>query len=179
MALTNTARDKLGAKVVGHEDLAAAVNLPTGLRKTSRGLIAPVSKSVGDTRSGSLAEDPAQESVTQEPESRIVYETPRKTRRGKGSKQEQPALVTVNVVVEGFGKIPAQYQHVYTGEGVVVLGLTNLSFVPQVATTDGTGGLTHMVSFEHLPDRQFVYCGNSFIDNKGVNNVILIEVKNG
>lgn len=183
MALTKTAKEQLGASVVGHDDLPTAISLPTGLRKTRRGLIAPVSTTAGDTRSGALVDEEGQQPEEEsqyidDTEPDVVLKEPqRRTRKTKPKKQEQPAFVKLNITIAGFGTIPTQYAHVYTGNGVVILGITDLSFIPQQATAKEGGGLLNVVVFEHLPDRQYVYCGNSFVDSSGTNNIIMIEVK--
>lgn len=78
--------------------------------------------------------------------------------------------------MDGFGTIPTQYQHVYVGSGVLVLGLNELSYKPEPAEQTEDGELTHAIKIDKAPGRKYIYCGNSFVDNQQVTNLLLIEI---
>lgn len=169
--ITKNARERLGAHVVGHDDLGPAVMLPNGMLKTSRGLIAPQSKYKGGERSGTpdVPEQPQTQAIlpVQQPE---PVQTP-----SKRSKRKKEESVQVAVTVDGFGSIPTQYTHVYTGPGIVVLGMSKLSFQPEQAEFDD-GKVLHAVKLSPTGDTQYIYCGNYFVDKDGVKNILLIAV---
>lgn len=185
MAITKAARDSLGAHIVGH-DITAARRLPNGMIKTSQGLIAPPATSARDTRSGRLedAEEPEQPiEEVDEPVQESPAPAPKKAakRRKQEPQPEQPRQVSrdIRVVVEltGFGSIPTKYTHCHVGEGILVLGIGDMSFLPAKASqTDD--GLTNVVSFSVVPGRKYIYCGNKFTDDNGTENLVMIEVQN-
>lgn len=181
MAITKQAREQLGATIVGHEGLGQTVRTASGMIKTSRGLIAPASTSKEDTRSGALyEEDEQQQEVMPENHEILTPATPvaaktavRKTKKG----YQQPDYVRVEVSVEGFGSLPTQYTHVYVGNGVLVLGLNDLSYKPEQAEQTEDGELTHVIKIDKAPGRRYIYCGNSFTDNQNRVNLLLIEIQ--
>lgn len=180
MAITKQAREQLGATIVGHEGLGQTVKTASGMIKTSRGLIAPSSTSKEDTRSGALFEDDEEPSV-QDPSPVMAAVTPvpqvktgiKKTRRGIAKTE----YVVAEVTVEGFGSLPTQYSHVYVGNGVLVLGLNDLSYKPEPAEQTEDGELTHVIKLDKAPGRRYIFCGNSFTDDKGIVNLLLIEIQ--
>ena len=101
-------------------------------------------------------------------------EAPTKKKRRKRASEaveeilESKPAINITVTVPNFGVIPSQYKHAYTGKGVLVLGMSELSYEPAVATTQ--------VSFSIKPDALFVNTGYSFVDSSGVRNLILLEV---
>lgn len=180
MAITKQAREQLGATIVGHDGLGQTVRTASGMIKTSRGLIAPASTSKEDTRSGALyEEDEQQPEVVQDkqeptPVTPVAAKTTvRKTKKG----YQQPDYVRVEVSVEGFGSLPTQYTHVYVGNGVLVLGLNDLSYKPEQAEQTEDGELTHVIKIDKAPGRRYIYCGNSFTDNQSCVNLLLIEIQ--
>lgn len=181
MAITKQAREQLGATIVGHDGLGQTVRTASGMIKTSRGLIAPASTSKEDTRSGALYEEDEQQlEVVQDKQEIIAPVTPvaakttvRKTKKG----YQQPDYVRVEVSVEGFGSLPTQYTHVYVGNGVLVLGLNDLSYKPEQAEQTEDGELTHVIKIDKAPGRRYIYCGNSFTDNQNRVNLLLIEIQ--
>lgn len=181
MAITKQAREQLGATIVGHEGLGQTVRTASGMIKTSRGLIAPASTSKEDTRSGSLyEEDEQQPEVMQDNQAILTPVTPvaaksmvRKAKKG----YQQPDYVRIEVSVEGFGSLPTQYTHVYVGNGVLVLGLNDLSYKPEQAEQTEDGELTHVIKIDKAPGRRYIYCGNSFTDNQNRVNLLLIEIQ--
>lgn len=97
------------------------------------------------------------------------------SRRKKAApvQDEAPKLqvaVNISVAVEGLGAVPSQYRHVYFGPETVVLGLSELSYVPAVATAQ--------VALSVRPDELYVNSGYSFVDADGVKNIIMIKVPN-
>lgn len=174
MAITKQAREQLGATIVGHDNLGQGVRTASGLIKTSRGLIAPASTSREDTRSGPLdiEDQPEPEEQSVQPVVQKAVNTVKKAKRGT----VLPPYVVVEVSVDGFGTIPTQYQHVYVGSGVLVLGLNELSYKPEPAEQTEDGELTHAIKIDKAPGRKYIYCGNSFVDNQQVTNLLLIEI---
>lgn len=182
MAITKQAREQLGATIIGHDNISG-VRTASGLIKTSRGLIAPASTSREDTRSGAL--DLPDEEETIEAEEVTTPEEPVKAKLpATGVKRQRtkksvvaPTYVRTEVTIVGSFTIPTQYTHVYVGNGVLVLGMTDLSFKPTQAEQDDDGTLAPVISLDKAPGRQYIYCGNSFTDAAGIVNLLLIEIQ--
>lgn len=179
MAITKQAAEQLGATIIGHDGLGQTVKTASGMIKTSRGLIAPASTSREDTRSGALLEDPEESEELVETEPQPVSITPvvsvKPTKKGKRVQKDE--YVRAEVSVEGFGSLPTQYTHVYVGNGVLVLGLNDLSYKPEPAEQDENGELTHVIKIDKAPGRRYIYCGNSFTDDQHRTNLLLIEIQ--
>lgn len=185
MALTQTARSQLLAKIVPHTDQNGAVRkgrrTPTGMMDIGRGtLVIQPSTETTASHTGPLAQltpeeqaaiglDPVQEQQQAKP-----------ARRGRSSKAKaQPAAsaVKVELVIPGAGVLPSQYAHCYEGKGIVVLGLMDMSYVPSQASRGTDGSLQGVVSINGAhPDRRYVFVGNEFTDNAGVRNIVLVEI---
>ena len=181
MALTAEAVSQLGARIVEHDGLGPGIRLANGALKTGHGIVIPPSSEPAGTKSGRL--DGEEGSETTQVEAPVVPQAePAAARRGRRkvvakekpteSLAAAPAAVRVEVEVAGFGRIPTQYAHVYPGTGMLVLGLTELSFVPAVADTSDM----RLVGFSVAPGRKYAYCGNRFTDRDGITNIVMIEI---
>ena len=188
MALTNEAISALKAKVEPRE---AGVVTETGLLKLANGtLLARPS-----TRSG--ARNPAElEQEIADDESRVAQlqalraqqaaqqpvqePAAKRTRRRKVDPEpaQQPTLKQITVTVLGFGGIPSQYAHVNIGEGVALLGVSSMSFIPQQSDTSQDPP-TNMLELSTAPGKKYIYIGNTVVDDSGVKNLVLIEVPEG
>ena len=180
MAFTKAAQSQLGAHIIEHDNMGGAIRLANGMIKTSHGLIAPPSEEPGDTHSGKLSSEEADDEVqgqsAEEPVTQVVEQPRRRTRRQKEAppvQQKQPSLVRVEVTVDGFGAVPSQYAHCYVGAGVLVLGLSALSFTPVVSNQ----GKMQRLYFDAAPGKAYVYCGNRWTDAQGIVNILMVEVQ--
>lgn len=179
MALTQEAVKNLGARVIDHDELGPGIQLENGGVKTAHGIVIPVSQVQGGTKTGNLDGQVAVEPTAQQEQVQTASTHERKGR--KKTNREQPAqvplvtsqLTRVDVEVEGFGTIPTQYRHVYPGVGVLVLGLSDVSFVPAQADTENL----RLVSFNTVPGRKYAYLGTKFTDKEGVVNIIMVEMR--
>lgn len=187
MALTKEAVSRLGAKVIGHDDIKATVQLPTGLVKTSRGLLARPSTTVADTRSGKLciedSEDTTEDTkqgdvpIPPPPEDAVEDAKPELVTRPSRRKKQQPAVVRVEVSIEGHGVVPSQYTHCYIGEGIIVLGCNEYSYLPPMYHISDTGDVAGVLELDKSPGRKYVYMGNTYKDSNNIKNVLLVELK--
>lgn len=86
-----------------------------------------------------------------------------------------PKTVRLEITVEGFGMIPSRYTHCYIGQGVMVLGLTADSYIPQVAR-QVDGRIVGALRINKAPGRRYIYGDNNFQDGNKVRNIILGEI---
>lgn len=100
------------------------------------------------------------------------------SRRRSSARKQAPAVqdtVTVGIVLENAGKIPAQYAHVYRGQGLLVLGMCAMSYEPQRLTMqDGAYG--GVFELEQYPGERYGYTGNEFTDKDGVRNILAFRI---
>lgn len=181
MALTKKIEHDLRGKV---EDRAPGTITPTGLYKVGDGSLIAKSTTLRARTAGPADIEEAEKKMAELEEMRQEEAKPKRRTRKKTTQvveQEAPEVVVTKITVEGFGVIPTQYAHVYPGSGIAVLGLTSLSFVPQVTElTDLTH--PHLVQIEILGAAKYVYLGNKFTDKDGTDNIILYvsqEAENG
>lgn len=125
------------------------------------------------------AERRALEAQVAKQEAAQQVEEPRK--RGRRPKAQAvvdpvPSYVKVIITENGNINIPTQYKHVYNGEGVLILGLVNdFSYIPRNATKADSGLLENVVTLNTVSGK-FIYVGNSFVDDSGTTNLILINI---
>ena len=178
VVLTQEAVKNLGAHIIDHDNMGPGIRMANGVIKTGHGLIIPPSDEQDDTGNAQSEET----KVEQDAEIPVLAETPTKERkRGKKQAAKEPVrepvneskTVRVDVEVAGFGTIPTQYAHMYPGKGILVLGLTDLSFVPAESTSESLC----LVGFSNIADRKYAYCGNRFVDGAGKTNVVMIEME--
>lgn len=184
MALTQRAVATLGAKYKEDDASTTGVKTATGLIKTKRGalVIPPDQVSIRGAKTGVIVDEngvpmkPLNEREQPAPE--VAPAQPaKKTRRKKATVTEtQTALTKVVVTMNGLGKVPSQYAHCYTGNDVLVLGLTELSFVPELAMKDNTGNFHNVVTVD-VAEGSWVFTGSAFHDKDGVKNIVLYRVK--
>lgn len=167
--------------MLGHDDVGDAVQLRSGLIKTKMGLIIKPSRLRGDTKGGPLLnettasspditdeegydDDDLEELVSAPQESVAIAAQP-----------VVPKTVRLELTVEGFGMIPSRYTHCYIGQGVMVLGLTADSYIPQVAR-QVDGRIAGALRINKAPGRRYIYGDNNFQDDNKVRNIILGEI---
>lgn len=185
MALTKGAR-ALNVEVHGVE--GDGTRLPNGLIKTGRGLVVPPSTSGRgtDTHTGALApltdeerglfgipDEPAPEPVREPPAP--AARKPRRRAQPQPEPQERPT-VRVRLVFPEIGVLPFEYAHRYDGDGVVVLGMSELSYMPKIAVVSSDGGVAGAVRFADSPEDAWLYLGQKFVDREGVENIILAKM---
>jgi len=165
----------------------------TGLLKTSAGLVIPPS-TFNDNSSHSGAYVPltaeergqfpqldtniGQGSVGKDAAQAATAAPAKPSRKRSSARKQAPAeqdTVTVGIVLENAGKIPAQYAHVYRGQGLLVLGMCAMSYEPQRLTVqDGSYG--GVFELEQYPGERYGYTGNEFTDKDGVRNILAFRI---
>ena len=194
MAITKSARDGLGVRVSGHEDVGASVRTSAGHLKTGMGIIIKPSTMRGDAKGGLLvSETEYQEPKAEEKETYDEVILPDKE-EGPAERAEPvtqakhiepnsahtapstiPKTVRVEITIAGFGTIPSRYTHCYIGKGVIVLGLTEDSYIP-VAGKQTDAGVQGVLELDKAPGRRYVFGDNSFSDSSKRKNIILVEI---
>ena len=152
--------------------------------KVGSTLIIPPSTITGnDTKSGALSKLTEEErQMFQMPEQKqkpVKRTTGRKRTMTPKQVQvvqedEEPSVVDTRVLVPGIGPVPTQYTHIWRGDGTVVLGLTDMSFVPPYEYDESTGW--RQVSFEFDPGVNYVNTNIRFKDDAGVENLLMLRV---
>lgn len=186
--MTENARNYLGAHIIEHTGGPQGKSAPRG--KTATGLmhkggnvfLIPPSQETTATHTGALAqltEDERRITGMDEPSPApgpaVKPATKRSRSRSKTAAPESRA-VRVELMVPGVGTLPAQYAHCYEGKGVLVLGLTDMSYVPSMASRDEDGSIRGEIALASRPDTHYVFAGNEFKDSNGTRNLILVEV---
>ena len=174
MALTKKIETDLRGRV---EERAPGTVTPTGLYKVADGSLIAKSTTLRARTAGPADIEEAEKKMAELEAMREAENKPKRKTRSRKKEPEAPAepeVVNAKVTVEGFGVIPTQYAHVYPGVGIAILGLTSLSFVPQITDISDPANLTpHVVQIDVLGEGKYVYLGNTFIDKEGVENIIL------
>ena len=104
----------------------------------------------------------------------------KRSKRRKSSEEvaepaPQPArIVKMNIDVQGFGTIPSVYRHCWHGDGVIVLGLDEMSYRPPRLQSSAEG-LQGIVTLSGISG-SWGNTGLSFKDDDGIESVILIRV---
>lgn len=173
--------------MLGHDDVGDAVQLRSGLIKTKMGLIIKPSRLRGDTKSGPLLAETtaASPDITDEEgyddddleeleELEELVSAPQEA-VAIAAQPVVPKTVRLELTVEGFGMIPSRYTHCYIGQGVLVLGLTADSYIPQVAR-QVDGRIVGALRINKAPGRRYIYGDNNFQDGNKVRNIILGEI---
>lgn len=181
MVLTKTAKDCLGARIEGHDNVDGVV-LFNGSIKTKHGIIIKPSTETYDTRSGDLADDdatntPPIESINTE---ELDYKSITSKRKPKSSKKspstsesDTKKMYSVTYELEGFGTLKSAYTRLIEGTGVLVLGMGEYSFEPKtISYTDN--GIVGKFKITHPFNKTCIYVGNKFIDESGTTNIIII-----
>lgn len=156
----------LGVRIV--DDQPTGERTPSGLIRGPEGtLMPPASKAA-------LRNPRQEQAAPQEP----VPEAP--PAKGRKRKQAPPVqatapepLVRMKVTVPGLGTVPTEYRHMWTGRGVVVLGLTDMSYMPPAGTVDDEGNVSGVIELSSLPGERLVYSGEDFYDGSCRNLVML------
>lgn len=189
MAMTENARNFLGARIIEHKEERHGKTEPRG--KTATGLmhkggnvfVIPPSQETTATHTGALAQLTEDErritgldEPTPAPEQPAKPAAKRSRSRAKASEPQAPQAVRVELLVPGVGSLPAQYAHCYEGKGVLVLGLNDMSYVPSIASRNEDGTIRGEIALASRPDTHYVFVGNEFKDNNGIRNLILVEV---
>lgn len=172
MSLTKAAVDMLGAKLA--DDNVEGPLTPTGMTKGPRGtiIVNPSTSSPRTAKTGPLVD----------PEGQVIQNQPQQmeqpVKKGRKRKQESaPApkpLVKATVIVNGMS-IPTQYAHINKGNGVLVLWLTEFSFVPQPAMKDADGNITNKVQLEGY-EGEWANLGQMFTDRDGTRCMLLWQM---
>lgn len=185
MALTQRARATLGARYKEDDASTTGVKTATGLIKTKRGalVIDPENHvSIRGAKTGPIVDEdgvplaPLNERKNPVPEEEPVQPAKKTRRRKAASTETQTALTKVVITMNGLGKVPSQFAHCYPGNDVLVLGLTELSFVPELAMKDNAGNFHNVVTVD-VTEGSWVYTGSAFNDKNGVKNIVLYRVK--
>lgn len=190
MSLTDESVNALRAKV---EERKPGVMTQTGLLKTSDGsLYARPSTKYGFRTEEETAQAMEQDAdmvaelqaMRDQPQNEEEQTKPKRKTRKKAAAPEpvpqlqQPQVRQITVTVKGFGGIPSQYANVNIGDGVALLGLTNMSFIPQVSDPSGDEP-TNLLELSIAPGMHWIYMGNTVtLDNK-IKQLVLIEVPEG
>ena len=160
----------LGVRV--DDDPQLAERTATGLVRVSDGVLMPPLRKPGARFDRPIAPEP-------EPE---PAQPPSRSRRRKAQPEPVPVQeersVKVKVTVEGLGVVPSEYRHIWTGRGVVVLGLTDMSYLPPVGMVDEDGSVTGAVELSVLPGERLVFSGQDFNDGK-CKNLIMLRLGRG
>lgn len=184
MALTKEARDLLGAR---YKDDANTVGktTATGMIKNSQGvLVIPPSMVSPKTKHGALVVDndgmPISKGEAPAPvqEPQEEQAPARKGRKRKTSTVEtpsKPTLIRVDITMNGFGKIPSQYTRCSIGNDHVLLGLSDVSFVPEQALSDGQGHWQNVLQLSTDPGTNYIFTGSTNIID-GVKHIILWKI---
>lgn len=187
MSLTNEAVSALRAKV---EPRKPGVTTQTGLTKVGDGSL----YARPSTKYGFRTEEETEEAIQQDADMVAELQTlrnqatdeeapkPKKRTRKKAAEPvqaaSQPAVKQITVTVKGFGGIPSQYANVNIGEGIALLGLTQMSFIPQISDPSGDEP-TNLLELSVAPEMHWIYMGNTVtLDNK-IKQLVLIEVPEG
>lgn len=185
MALTQRAIKALGAKYKEDDASTSGVRTATGLIKTKRGalVIPPDQVSIRGAKTGAVVDEdgvpmkPLNERATPEPAPEEPAQPAKKYRRKKAvAKETTTALTKVVITMNGLGKVPSQFAHCYPGNDVLILGLTELSFVPELAMKDTAGNFHNVVTVD-VAEGSWVYTGSAFNDKDGVKNIVLFRIK--
>lgn len=197
MAITESSRHDLGAHVVAHRGdfggkAAARGKTATGLMHVGgNNFLIPPSTETTNTHTGPLAQlteeeraivgldqpQPSAQPVAVPVEEPAEEEQPKRRSRAKAKAEPQkPKAVKVNLMVPGLGTLPSQYAHCYEGKGVLVLGLTDMSYVPSVAARGPDGQVQGKIALAAKPAVEYVFAGNEFTDSNGVRNIILVAL---
>lgn len=187
MPMTRELKEQLGGKVIPHKGMDSGSVTSTGLVRNGSVLVIPPV----DTNSGFSAMH-ASADVLSEPERKACQvdaamemiesrapaassrprNKPSRKRARSQEQEQQPDSVVLSLELPGVGRIPSQYTHVHRGEGVIVLGMSRLSYCPARAAS-GDSGITGLVTVD---GRSYAFLGLEFRDSSGTRNVILVEV---
>lgn len=96
----------------------------------------------------------------------------RKRRQAEPEPAPAPQVVRTRVSVPGLGMVPSEYAHIWSGDGVVVLGLTEMSYLPPAGVVDDDG-VHGAVELSQFPGERLVFSGNSFHDGSCRNLIML------
>ena len=184
MALTQRAVATLGARYKEDDGSTTGVKTATGLIKNKRGalVIPPDQVSIRGAKTGVVVDEdgvpmkPLNERTQSVPEEEPAQPVKKTRRKKTGTKETETALTKVVITMNGLGKVPSQFAHCYTGNDVLVLGLTELSFVPELAMKDNAGNFHNVVTVD-VAEGSWVFTGSAFHDKNGVKNIVLYRVK--
>lgn len=102
----------------------------------------------------------------------------RKTKKQEAPPAQPAPPPSCRVVVTGsFGSLPSSYAFAYVGEGLAVLGLNQMSYIPQMAAHNPDGSLANVIQLNVAPGKSYIFAGNRFRDASGVENIVLVEVE--
>lgn len=172
--------DKLQGPGIKMEPRAVGTKTESGLLKLANGTLMARHATESGAREGADIDDRLEAAEAQMAELEAIRaeqtDKPKKT-RSKKAKDEAVKIPVVPVVVtvEGIGEFSTQYVQICYGTGMLMLGLSAMSFVPQQATRTETG-FTPIIRLSAYPDKRFIFTGNRITDNRGLVNIFLIEI---
>lgn len=174
MSLTKEARNDLNACIVPHEGQAGAVETPTGMLKTAKGLIIKPStlRENGVDNFAEFTEDERRNYHLDVPK---PSPKPKRTKKKAEPTQARRQLEPLTLITAA-GEVPSsQYEFVCRDtSGVIVLGLKPDSFRPAQAYK--LAGELHGEIGLREYNEKYLYLGQSFTDVYGVRNMILIKL---
>jgi hypothetical protein len=184
MALTKEARDLLGARYKEDSNTQGKTTA-TGMIKNSQGvLVIPPSMVSPKTKHGALVVDNDGLPIAREtapapqPEPQEEQAPAKKGRKRKQATAETPSkpqLVRVDITMNGLGKIPAQYTRCCIGNDHALLGLADVSFIPEQALSDGQGNYRNVLQLSTDPGVNYIFTGSTNnID--GVRHILLWKI---
>lgn len=173
MALTKTAVDLLGAKLA--DDNVDGPVTPTGMIKGAKGTVIanPSTSSPRTSKTGPLVDTSGE--IIKSPPLQVQQQTqePVKKSRKRAAKAEPPKQTVLKATVHVNGMdITTQYVHFNIGNGILVLWLNELSFVPPAAMRDAQGNIVGKVQFSNV-EGEWANLGQTFTDRDGTKCVVL------
>jgi len=178
MALSAKIKHDLKGKI---EPRPQGTITPTGLLKVAEGTVMcrrkeelPRSEQQLEEAEQQFAEMEQAFQQQQQEEAPLVNATKKRSR-----KKQQPVQTTVSATINviGLGSVPSQYAYVCMGEnGVAILGLTPMSFVPEATDVTKTP-LTNVFTVSTFGDLKFVHMGNTVRLPNGINNLIIYAME--
>lgn len=194
MPLTDVAVRTLGARIKEDPNTEGQPTA-TGLIKNSRGvLVIPSNKAsprgakhgipvdengipLPMVEKGAFGAQPPQPAPAPQPVETTVdpVKKGRKKKAAAAAAPAAPALTRVDITISGIGTVPSQYRAFWQGNDNVVLGLSDVSFIPAIGTTDGQNILELGTATGKLTGK-YVYAGSMFADEHGNKYIILYKV---
>lgn len=172
MSLTKSAVDILGAKLA--DDNIEGPLTPTGMTKGPKGtiIVNPSMSSPRTAKTGPLV-DPGgmTNQVVQQQNQPAPPAKKSRKRKTEQAPAQKPAPMKATVVVNGM-RIPTQYVDIRRGDGVLVLWVNELSFVPERAMKDSEGKIIGKFELEGY-NGLWANLGQSFVDRDGTKAILV------
>ena len=176
MALTKTAVDLLGAKLA--DDNVDGPVTPTGMIKGAKGtvIVNPSTSSPRTSKTGPLVDSSGEIIKSPSLPSQQQAAEPVKKTRKRAAKAEPPKQTVLKATVHVNGMdITTQYVHFNIGNGILVLWLNELSFVPPISMCDAQGNVVGKVQFSNIQG-EWANLGQTFTDRDGTKCVVLHKI---